>query len=83
MIFGGFNDAASDDVYCYKNTDQKAEGAIEAVQSLDKPDFFVCNGLYINPPNTTEKIFVGHSNIYILDPETKCITSTEIIQSWN
>ena len=80
MIFGGFNDAASDDVYCYRNTDQKAEGSIEKVQSLDKPDFFVCNGLYINPPNTTEKIFVGHSNIYILDPDRKCLTSTEIIQ---
>jgi hypothetical protein len=52
-LFGGFNEEPLNTVYTYRNTDPKHDGYIDNAfnpDTLDKPDFFVSNGLYIEYP---------------------------------
>lgn len=86
LMFGGFNDQALDTVYTYTNTDPKADGTIDNAENpdrLDKADFFVTNGHYLEYPSeyTSEKerVFMGHSNMYILNTDTKVMKSTPTI----
>lgn len=86
LLFGGFNGGALDTVYTYQNTDPRHDGTIENAQNparLDKPDFFVTNGNYIEYPSEytleKERVFMGHSNMYILNTDTKVMRSTPII----
>lgn len=71
VVFGGFSEGSQKSAHIYE-TGLPGEGSFKPCKSLEDPDFFLQNGVYIAVPNTNKKqyIFNGHTQNHLFDFET-------------
>jgi hypothetical protein len=69
MLYGGFNDGATKQVWFYK-THVSDQGEFQEGQDLQDNDFFVQNGVFLRLSNR-QLIFPGHKFMHLYNPDCK------------
>ena len=83
LLFGGFSDAPIQKVWTYTHESSNAEGEFNKAADLQKEDFFVQNGVYIDLPldkcenNEQERVIVGNHHMHLLNLNRKTFRALE------